>query len=182
MELEIIKFFQSSQNAFFDVFFSIASLLASWVGFVIVFVVIFLYNKKYGLYFSLCYGASVGINWIFKILINRPRPYEIDNQIVNVTNSLGKSLPSGHMLGAVVLCFFVLFFVCLFFEKPKLHHLCFCSIFLICVAISRMYFGQHYITDIIAGGALGIALCVAWFFLWKYSVSKITISRKKGNK
>ena len=112
MEIEIIKFFQSAKSLFLDIVMYIFSSLAS-VFFVILFF-IFLYifvSKKYSLIFICCTLFNVGLNYLLKIIINRPRPYEISSEIINITNSLGKSLPSGHMVCATTIAIFLMWFL-----------------------------------------------------------------------
>lgn len=161
MEIEIIKFFQSAKSPFLDVSMWVFSNLASVYFVIFMFVFLYLFmSKKYSIIFVCCTLFNVGLNYLLKIIINRPRPYEVSQQIVNVTNSLGKSLPSGHMVCATTIAVFLLWFL-LSKQKSNLtkFFIVFGSvIYLLLVAISRMYFGQHYPTDLLAGLLLGLIL------------------------
>ena len=168
-EIEIIKCLQQNQNVFFDFIFFIFSFFASYIGILLVFVFLYIFYKKYSYLFLFTCLFNVGFNYILKILFNRPRPYEISNEIINFTNSLGKSFPSGHMVCATTIIFFVLLisFNSKTKKKTRIAILLICVMFLIGVALSRMYFGQHYLTDIIAG--ILLALCLSIFFYCIYN-------------
>lgn len=180
MEIEIIKFFQSAKSPFLDIVMHIFSSLAS-VFFVILFF-IFLYifvSKKYSLIFICCTLFNVGLNYLLKIIINRPRPYEISSEIINITNSLGKSLPSGHMVCATTIAIFLIWFLFSKFNSKtkKIFAIFVIVIYLVMVAISRMYFGQHYPTDLLAGLAVGLILsCFEIWFVKHFRKNKTKIS------
>ena len=170
MEIEIIKFFQSAKSPFLDVVMWLFSSLAS-VYFVI-FLFLFLYffmSKKLSIFFVCCTIFNVGLNYLVKIIINRPRPYEVSEEIVNVTNSLGKSFPSGHIVCATTI---IVLFLWFFLSKQKSKIVKIFAVFgsviyLTLVAISRMYFGQHYPTDLLAGLTLGLVLTVIEILIMK---------------
>lgn len=169
-EVEIIKFFQSSQTPFFDLFFWLFSFFASFVGAILLFVFFYFFStKKFSLFYGICTSLNVGLNYILKIIINRPRPYEVDFDIINKAQALGRSFPSGHMMCFTTMVFFVLLFI---FQKykskqVKIISLIFCTLLLVCVGISRMYFGQHYITDLVAGLCLAIIFCCIEWVVYK---------------
>ena len=173
-EIEIIKFFQNGQTPFFDLLFYFFSFFASILGVIMIGLFFYLFkSKKFALFFVLCSFVNVFFNYFLKILINRPRPYEISN-VLNLNQAIGKSFPSGHMVSATTISFFVIYFIC---TKYKSKQTIFASIILAClylsgVAISRMYFGQHYLTDLIAGLFLGGMLSILQISLVIYKKIK----------
>ncbi len=181
MEINIIKFLQSARNPFYDFLFIFVSELASYKGFLIVFAIFFIIilikikeNKNiksfslFTLIFGITYGLSVLINTLLKILINRPRPYEVDLSIIDILHAGGKSMPSGHTLSATIICTFIFFGVYYFSKNRALKISVFTllGIFLIFVGISRMYLGQHYISDIIVGFVLALSFSTLAIYLF----------------
>ena len=181
MEINIIKFLQSASNPFYDFIFIFVSELASYKGFLITFAIFFiiliiLIKKKYKetsfclftLFFGVTYGLSVLINTLLKSLINRPRPYEVDVSIIDVLHASGQSMPSGHTLSATIICAFI-FFGVYYYSKNKALKISLgavLSIFLVLVGISRMYLGQHYISDIIVGLILAFSFSILGIYLF----------------
>lgn len=100
-EIEIIKYIQTFQNGFFDVFFWLFSFFASYLGIIIIFVFLYFFsNKKYATFFLIFTVINVVLNYVLKIIINRQRPYEVSEDIINMVKALGQSFPSGHMVCA----------------------------------------------------------------------------------
>lgn len=106
------------------------------------------------------FWASIGlaylVNVLIKIIIRRARPFQ--DGIVSVLgislyfmknsiNTWDFSFPSGH----TVLVFCILPILDKEFRKFKWIWL----VFAILVGFSRIYFGIHYLSDVLAGAALG---------------------------
>ncbi len=162
MEIEIIKYLQSASNPFFDVVFKVVSYLGSYTGFIIailsmLIVAIVKTCKKqdarnlwiFIVVFGLTYGVATGANFILKIIIDRPRPFEVDPTILNWLPTVGQSMPSGHMVSVTVIAIFMFVWVKNYWFGGAL------AIFVAMVAISRMYLGQHFISDLAVGLVLG---------------------------
>ena len=162
MEIQIIKYIQALKSPFFDGAMWFFTYLASFYAIILFFIIFFFFaSKKYSFLFLISALTNVGINFILKLLINRPRPYEISGDVSNITNSLGKSMPSGHMVSITTILFFLIFFL---FKrlKTKLSKTILVvssAIIITLVAISRMYFGQHYISDLVVGFVEALILC-----------------------
>lgn len=169
-EIAIIKFLQSGQNGFFDMFFLIISYFASFLGIFLLFVFFYFFaNKKFSFYFVLSTIINVSFNYILKFFFNRPRPFEVDANIINKLEAVGQSFPSGHMVCAMTMVFFILLFTLQKCKKKwtKILSIILCILFLILVALSRMYLGQHYFTDILSGILISLILCVTLLSLVK---------------
>lgn len=181
MEIEIIKFLQGAKSSFFDVFFGTFTYLGGFLGFVILFFVLFYYSKKYSIVFGCSYAIIMLINTLLKIIINRARPYEIDNEIISVITASGRSFPSGHMASATVIAIFALYYVYRKIKNKNIKILSTCVglIFLMFVAISRMYLGQHFLSDIVAGFCLGVFLSITILMLCNKIYKNICKQKQK---
>lgn len=78
---------------------------------------------------------------IFKLVVNRQRP---DGE----SDRLNSSFPSGHASGI----FGISYIVSRRYPETRIYMYSLATV----VAISRVYLGRHYPTDVIAGAALGI--------------------------
>lgn len=187
MEANIILWLQQHSSKFLDLFMRAESYLVSWIGALFMFFMIILFiDKKFGLFFGAGFLFSIGINFCIKEIVARPRPYVANPEIINKLTTIGKSFPSGHSVSVI---FIVLTLLYLFYYlnkkgKFKLYNnvwfkilsIAFAVALIILTAISRMYLGQHYITDILAGLFLGAVGFVITFLL----VRKKLVKNVKG--
>lgn len=172
-EIDLIKFIQSGQNKFFDGLFWLLSMLGSWIGGAFVcLLVFFVYKKRFAIWFLATLIFNAGLNYFFKYVINRPRPYEVSSDIINSLQAIGKSFPSGHMVSSTTITFFVLYLICSSnkIKKPiKIISVSVGVLFVLGVAYSRMYLGQHYLTDLIAGILIALTMCFISIRLYYYT-------------
>lgn len=156
-EAKIIMFLQSGASEGWTAFFNAFSLIGSWVGFLIALLFLFFISKKYIFNFLVTYGLGVGFNYVLKSIIARKRPYLTYDSISALTEALGQGFPSGHAVSATIIAVFVCFMV-FKLSKTKFTKIATAITMLIYVGIvcvSRMYLGVHYLTDVIAGVAVG---------------------------
>lgn len=174
-EIEIIKNLQSVRTPFLDGFFETISHVANYIGFIILFLVLFIFiNKRYASFFGVTYGLSILFNFAAKCLINRPRPYVVSNEILNLLPGSGASMPSGHTLSATIICcflFYVVFRNCTKTWKKIITAIVLVG-FICCVVVSRMYLGQHFLSDTIVGFIIGIAASAIGILLFKKTERK----------
>lgn len=133
--------------------------------------------------FGVTYGLSVLINTLLKALINRPRPYEVDVSIIDMLHASGQSMPSGHTLSATIICAFI-FFSVYYYSKNRALKISLASVlalFLVLVGISRMYLGQHFISDVIVGFFLALAFSVLGIYLFTILDKRFAYDNNRKN-
>jgi undecaprenyl-diphosphatase len=98
-------------------------------------------------------------SFVIKPLVNRIRPCSsLDNVRTLIGCGSGKSFPSSHAVNN----FAIVFILAHFFPKARIWLFVFAAL----VAISRVYVGVHYPSDILAGAAIGMA--IGWGLLSLY--------------
>jgi membrane-associated phospholipid phosphatase len=112
-------------------------------------------------------GGS-GLAGLIKIVVHRPRP---GANLVNVLQLLNSySFPSGHVLTYTAF-FGFLFFLGYILLKPSLVRTILLAIpgsLVALIGISRIYVGDHWVSDVIAAyllGSLWLVLCV-YIYRW----------------
>jgi len=129
-------------------------------------------RHKLGFQAALAAGAGYLINYIFKVIFQRPRP--VINQIIN---SSGLSFPSGHSAAAGAFFATIIIFIILNIKDKRVSipTIILCAIMPLVVALSRVYLGVHYITDTITGIVLGtiVAMLIS-LILWPLLKRKLT--------
>lgn len=159
-EVDIITTLQSVASDGLTIFFQIISLLGSYLGFIILLLLFFMLNRKFSYVFGICFLSGVGLNYILKTIIARPRPFVDHPEILNLTDTLGKSMPSSHALCVVVLSIFLCYYIFKSTKKPLWRTLVIVgSVIMIGLTwTSRMYLGMHYLTDIFVGAIIGVVI------------------------
>jgi len=158
-DAQISRFFLALQsNAAVSIMAGI-SILGSWYIFPFLITLILLIRKRsrYLLpaWLSLILGLLIAT--IAKIIISRPRPFQaLGMAATEKFSSWDSSFPSSH----VIAVFAVLPFLD---KKIKPYWLAFA----ILVALSRIYLGLHYASDVIAGAIIGYLCGEASFKIFK---------------
>ncbi|WP_411954312.1 phosphatase PAP2 family protein [Alkalibacillus sp. S2W] len=95
-----------------------------------------------------------GLTKGLKLLFERQRPETLEQ-----FDGTGFSFPSGHSTGAITFYGFMIYLVviCKLSKGWKWVINGFLTIWILLIALSRVFVGVHYITDIIAGLAIGLA-------------------------
>lgn len=155
---DIVVFLQSHSNKVLDAFFSLILYLTSIKALVLYTIVFFIFYRDKTLKLLKLGIISLIINNILKNIIRRDRPYVSYSDILGkyIDSGTGFSFPSGHAQLMATFLFYIYFSTRLIFIK-----IC-CLLALLAVCISRMYFGLHFFTDILAGAFMG--LCINLLF------------------
>jgi len=144
------------KNSFFDEIFYGVTFVSSEIIIFFFLTSLFLWKEHkrrwiLPLWLTLCISAA--ISFLLKVIIQRPRPFQLD--IISLMPLLESSsyavwnfsFPSFQsMLGFCAIPI-------LSKEFPKLKY--FWIFFAFLVALSRVYFGLHFFSDVLAGGIIG---------------------------
>lgn len=161
MEINIIKAIQSIANSFLDVVMWLITKMGEEIFFLLVFAGIYLlYSKKFAFKYTFYYLISVGVNAVIKMIVRRPRPYVTSSEVINRLPASEYSFPSGHSQGYFVQATTATQEVYKSNAKKgvKISFLCVAIFIGLMVMFSRMYWGQHYLSDTIVGALIGLSV------------------------
>jgi len=116
-------------------------------------------------------GGVAAINFLLKIIFERPRP-DLWNWLITETQF---SFPSGHASAssALALCIVVM----LWNTKWRALSIVLAGIYILVIGVSRLYLGVHFPTDIIGGWLVSLAVVsLATVFIYRYALKRKTIS------
>jgi undecaprenyl-diphosphatase len=107
-----------------------------------------------------------GVSPIIKDLIDRPRPSAYAVDVAHTLSS--SSFPSGHVLGATLLYGALIYAVEVCVPGYRLRRGLQASLLLMIglMGFARMELGEHYLTDVMGGWAIGALLLAA--LVWAY--------------
>jgi membrane-associated phospholipid phosphatase len=164
MDLEIVKAIQSISNPPLDWFFTGVTTIGGEIFFILLVAVIYwTLDKRFAHMFALTFMSSALANTLVKGVFQRPRPYtepgvRVPFESLNMTS--GYSFPSGHSQGAGVIGMPA-------FKASRRGYrkqLIAAGVFvMVAVPLSRIYLGQHYLTDVLGGLVFGVAIAFVVF-------------------
>jgi undecaprenyl-diphosphatase len=133
--------------------------------FIVLFSLIFLGWKRYWKEAEVLAASSLTVlilvDKILKPFFNRVRP--LDRLVENIH---GKSFPSGHATGNLLLYLLLAYMISSYYPEKKFFVYSMAIIFLVLMGISSCYLRVHWITDIVGGFCLGyIMFTIAVVFL-----------------
>jgi membrane-associated phospholipid phosphatase len=164
MDLSIIEAFQAIRNPLLDWFFYISTNFGDQYAFIIVAVILYwTYDKKYAHKFALTFMISAMVNSGLKEIFKRPRPFTEDGiEPPFGYETTGYSFPSGHAQASGVLGYTAYDL----YKKHKINWIKWVGLFIIIVVpLSRVYLAQHYVSDVLVGVILSVAISIAMFKL-----------------
>ena len=169
MDLTIVEWFQSLRNGFLDTLFSLITEFGGDLVFLVVGTLLFwLYDKLFGYRFMTVFLFTLGINDIFKNFIQRPRPFAAGGDAQSIgEETYGFAMPSAHASNVGIMAF-------LLNERfGSLKKWITPGLFVMAglVMLSRVYLGQHYLSDVI----MGFALAAAVYYGIRYFTPKVKL-------
>lgn len=135
--------------------FKLITIMANWQAIVLgsLLLLVFMRDKLMVLLVSAITGIVFIINESFKGMFERPRP-----NVMQLTHATGYSMPSGHAVTAMVFYGLIMVFFISKIKDKRYRTLAYIllSILIILIAFSRVYLRVHFLSDVIAGLALGL--------------------------
>ena len=155
--IDVIIVIQKIRSPFFDYLFLFISFFGTQLFYMILLPLLYwCYDKKYASRILIIFLISGWLNTVMKYLINHPRPYSL-NESVKIGTTGGPGIPSGHAQQSLV----VLVSISLWL-KNRIFTLASVLIILL-IALSRVYLGVHFPTDVFGGWFLGaLVMMVLW--------------------
>ncbi|KRM19672.1 phosphatidylglycerophosphatase b [Ligilactobacillus hayakitensis DSM 18933 = JCM 14209] len=138
-------------------------LMATIFSLIVIFYLYFRHNLSAATWASLTLIVSNLINYGIKIALQRPRPFD---KLVPIS---GFSFPSGHTLGTTIFIFFVIFLVAPTINNQFIKKMVqiFGWIWIIIIAMSRIYLHVHYPSDTLASVILASFLWMISLICWQ---------------
>ena len=152
-DLDISKFIQSFRSDFLDAFFLFITQFGDETVFLIVGAVLYwTFDKKFAYRFIMFFLYGAVLNGSLKFLTDTPRPYVEHPETIQLIGegSLGTSLPSGHAQNSTTMALVLA-------EKHRQvgkWFTTFLTVMVILVMLSRLYLGEHYLSDVLFGAAI----------------------------
>ena len=152
-ELEILKWLEGLRTSFLNVLFeSITVLGEETLSILLVVALWFAVDKKLAQQVFFVTATSLSVNGIIKNFAQVPRPFTKGISCVRVDTATGYSFPSGHTQGfATWSSFFAI-------KVKKIWLSVLVGVLITLVAVSRLYLGAHYPSDVIVAVVLGVSL------------------------
>lgn len=116
-------------------------------------------HKRIGKELAYVLALANIITNIAKHALRAPRPYWLDAEL-GMSNELSYGIPSGHVLSATVTYLYLASQI-----KRRLVWIL-AGLFILIMAVSRVYLGAHFIHDTVAGFLLGV-LILAGLYVWR---------------
>lgn len=171
IDSNIWKLVESTRTKELTNFFSTITHLGDAWLFVLIMItlVIWIIKSKKNIKLAAWLGLSALLGaWLMNKFLKeyfvRPRPFVV-GYIENLTHASGYSFPSGHAMGSII-CYILIAYIFSIYNKNKFVNIVVFILLIslsVTIAISRVYLGVHYPTDIVAGFSFG--LCTANLFI-----------------
>lgn len=160
-ELEFLKWLEGLRTSFLNTVFEGITVLGEETLIILLVVALwFAFDKKLAQQVFFVTATSLSVNGIIKNFAQVPRPFTKGISCVRLDTATGYAFPSGHTQGFATWSSFI----AAKFKKAWLSILV--AILVAAVAISRLYLGAHYPSDVIIGIALGTGIAVLGNYLF----------------
>lgn len=158
--MAIVEFLQQFSNPALDWIMRIITEFGDQYFFIFLSAIIYwTIDKKFGFRFMIAFLGSAFVNGGLKAMTNKPRPYQEGARAI-LQETTGSSMPSGHAqsAGAIGINMWNEYYYAKWVRIMMV-------LLIILVPLSRVYLGQHYLIDVVAGLFLGLVLGSLFMFL-----------------
>lgn len=161
----IYNFLVNNRNIALNTFFKIVTQLGGAITLIgiTILCILFIKDKKYKILVPVNIIIITGLNIILKNFFVRPRP-----NINRLIEETGYSFPSGHAMANTAFYGMLIYIAYKKIKNKKLRNsICILlSILIFLIALSRVYLGVHYVSDVIAGISFSIAYLILFIKVW----------------
>ena len=170
-------FLNPYHRTFLDLFFIIFTYLGDGLFAAVVIILLLVVRRRSQAWqLLIAFLLSALLAQVFKNVFSMPRPWEVFNHgeynyfIDGITHHGFSSFPSGHSTS--VFCLATMLAI---FEKNKKWNILY-LFGAVAVGYSRIYLGQHFLTDVLMGSFLGVtmSILVHWLFSEKFQSFRIS--------
>ena len=180
-DIAVILFFEGIRTEFLNSLFYLFTEVGSikiLLPVAIVVSLLLVVKKQYreAFFVMLAFWEARWINHLLKELFERERP-----SFNSLIEAGSYSFPSGHAMNSTVFLGFLFYLFIHILQLGKRYSLMWLLTVIatvILIAISRVYLGVHYLTDIIAGGCAGLVVLFFTIYLYERS-AKIIIGKSE---
>jgi membrane-associated phospholipid phosphatase len=162
---ELVLILDGMHSPGLNTFFMVTTLLGEYVGVILVLVLLFFTGKHFIPVYLIALLITFLVSQGLKLFVfeheNRPSyTYEQLEKIEGLEHHKHHSFPSGHTSTAFAI------FTILAIAYPKKGVPFLGAIFAVLVGISRIYLGQHYLSDVVTGAIIGLftSVWVVYFY------------------
>ncbi len=155
--LGVVQWVQTFRNPLFDLFFLAINVLGE-VNFYLALVPLIFWclDKRIGYRFGILFIFSTYVNLFLKDFFAAPRPYQVDSKLYAPIKTTGYGIPSFHAQGTTLTWGYLA-------SQFKTRWLWGLAVAIpLVVSIGRLYLGDHFPQDVIAGAAIGLVLFVGY--------------------
>lgn len=118
--------------------------------------------RRAGFLLFVCLLITGGCIEVIKIVVGRPRPYVDVSSLIVLAHESNLSFPSGHTATATVIAY------CL---SREYKHTALFMVMPLVVALSRLYLGVHYPSDVLFGFIFALIIsCVCYHLLKHWNI------------
>lgn len=163
MEIAINQALQSVSNPFLNGLMLVLTELGDDILFIAVAVLLYwCINKRYAFQFLSVYFAGQACVELIKATVARPRPFNYDGVVSIGDKTHGYSFPSGHSHSISNIS------TQLSIKTKKWYIILVGAILTAIVMFTRIYLGQHFLTDTLVGCAIGVGVAFLVTYLFKF--------------
>lgn len=157
------------EYSFLSSFFMIITSLGSayFLIFLALLLLILFRHNRMSIFIALNLACSWLLSVSLKYLFTRARP---DMMLID---EIGFSFPSGHATVSFAFYGFLIYLIYLNMEKKQKYiYMLGLSLLIILIGLSRLYFGVHYLSDILGGFLLALAYLIIFISIYHSLIKK----------